>query len=114
MPIVTNRLEPGQRPGMEHTKGVFVLDGLDTLRGPSNAVVSLPKTINWTPANKYDLTDRRAVKAMYEVVLREARKPEDIQPYVNRDLLRRVWRSLFLLPYVRDAWEAHNPELRSC
>jgi hypothetical protein len=48
---------------------------------------------------------------MYERVIREAATIEDLRAYLNEDILRRVWRRLFLPARVREIWEDRFPDL---
>jgi hypothetical protein len=50
---------------------------------------------------------------MYQVVLWEAIRAEELTRYLNRDLLLAVWRDLSLPKGVRQAWEERHPALRA-
>jgi len=50
---------------------------------------------------------------MYQTVLREAARAEDLTTYLNGDLLVALWRDLFLPKGVRRAWEDQHPALRA-
>lgn len=84
---------------------------LSTLRGPRNGVVRLPKRLDWGPGRSYQLDVPRQRRAMYEVVLQEAATTEDLEEYVNGQLLRADWAMLRLPPRVRAAWEERLPVL---
>jgi hypothetical protein len=47
------------------------------------------------------------------VVLREAHTEDEIEAYLNEDLLHRLWCSLTLPRLVREFWEAQHPILAS-
>ena len=49
---------------------------------------------------------------MYQIVLREAARPEDLA-YLNEDRLIALWPTLFLPKGVRQAWEEQHPALRA-
>jgi hypothetical protein len=53
------------------------------------------------------------LQALYETVLREASRPDDLSSYLNGETLVAVWPDLFLPRGVRRAWEDHHPELRA-
>lgn len=95
------------------SRPVVVVDDLARLRGPSAGVVTLPITLNWTPRRSYDLGSETAARSLYQVVLREARVEDEIETYLNADLLRRLWPSLTLPRPVREFWEAQHPALAS-
>ena len=48
---------------------------------------------------------------LYQIVLREASRPEDLTGYLDRDTLIAVWPELHLPKGVRQAWEEHHPQL---
>ena len=50
---------------------------------------------------------------LYQIVLREASRPEDLTGYLDRDTLIGVWPELHLPKGVRHAWEEHHPQLRA-
>jgi len=49
---------------------------------------------------------------VYERVIREATRVEDLRSYLNEDVLRQVWDRLFLQARVRQIWEDRFPDLR--
>jgi hypothetical protein len=48
---------------------------------------------------------------MYERVIREATRVEDLRVYLNGAVLPQVWRKLFLPLRVRRSWEDRFPDL---
>jgi len=50
---------------------------------------------------------------LYQIVLREASRPEDLTGYLDRDMLIAVWPELHLPEVVPQAWEEHHPRLRA-
>ncbi|MDG4828519.1 hypothetical protein O7627_04270 [Solwaraspora sp. WMMD1047] len=93
------------------SRPVVVVDDLARLHGPAAGVVTLPITLNWTPRTRYDLSTEVAQRSLYQVVLREAHTEDEIETYLNADLLRRLWNSLTLPRSVRDFWEARHSML---
>ena len=59
------------------------------------------------------LDDPATLRWMYQTVLREAARPEDLADYLNGDTLSAVWPDLFLPRGVRQAWEDRFPVLRA-
>ena len=87
---------------------------LADLRGPSGGEVRLPLRLFWSPAGRvFDLDDPFMLRSMYQVVLGEAIRAEELATYLNGDLLVAVWRDLYLPKGVRRAWEEVHPALRS-
>src|SRR5262249_43176849 len=93
---------------------VVVVDDLARLHGPSTGVVTLSITLNWAPRTRYDLASEAAQRSLYQVVLREADTEDEIETYLNADLLRRLWGKLTLAPAVREFWEAQHLILTRC
>jgi hypothetical protein len=50
---------------------------------------------------------------LYETVLREASRPEDLTAYLNGDTLIALWPHLYLPRGVRQAWEDRHSVLRA-
>jgi hypothetical protein len=50
---------------------------------------------------------------MYQTVLGEAARPEDLTSHLDRDTLIAVWPDLHLPKGVRQAWEEHHRVLRA-
>lgn len=112
---VTQSARPRQRrPGR---RSVVVADSLASLRGPASGVLELPLRLFWsgpggTPA-RFDLDTRYDALAAYQVILGEARTPDDLVSYLDAGLLERLWPSLRLPAAIRQAWEAAHPALRA-
>jgi hypothetical protein len=98
-------------PDRTTSRPVVVEDDLTRLHGPTTGVVTLPITLNWTPRRSYGLADQAAARSLYQVVLREARAEDQIETYLDPDLLRRLWPTLTLPRPVREFWEAQHPAL---
>jgi hypothetical protein len=97
------------RPG----RGVLVAGDLADLRGPVSGTVELPLWLFWYPDRTFDLDDPATLRWMYQTVLREASRPEDLTAFLNGDMLAALWPDLFLPRGVRQAWEDRYPVLRA-
>jgi hypothetical protein len=101
-----DRVRPGRR--------ALVAADLADLRGPVHGRVTLPLRLYWRPAGRvFDLDDPDMLQAMYENVLREAIRPEELASWLNGDRLAAVWPRLYLPKGVRRAWEERHPVLRA-
>jgi DNA invertase Pin-like site-specific DNA recombinase len=98
------------RPG----RRVIVVTDLADLRGPAHGTVTLPLRLYWSPPGRvFDLDDPFTLRSMYQVVLGEAARPEDLTSYLDRDTLVAAWPDLHLPRGVREAWEEYHPMLRA-
>jgi hypothetical protein len=98
------------RPG----RGVVVAASLEDLRGPAEGVVELPLWLFWSSADRtFDLGDRDMRLWLYQTVLREASRSEDLAAYLDRGTLIALWPDLCLPRGVRQAWEDRHPALRA-
>jgi hypothetical protein len=98
------------RPGR---RAIVILDLAD-LRGPTEGTVELPLWLFWSaPDHTFDLSNRHTRQEVYETVLREAGRPEDLTSYLNGDTLIELWPHLYLPKGVRRAWEEQHPVLRA-
>jgi hypothetical protein len=89
-----------------------VPETLEELTGPLHGVVELPQRLDWSEQGRYDLDDPQQLGLMYEVVLRESMRVEDLRTYVNGILLRKAWPHLYLPRKVRTLWESRFTTLR--
>lgn len=96
------------RPGRE----VLVAERLADLRGAVHGTVELPIWLFWYPDRTFDLDEPGMLPWMYQIVLREASRAEDLA-YLNEDMLITLWPGLFLPKGVRQAWEEQHPALRA-
>jgi hypothetical protein len=96
------------RPG----RAAVVAADLGGLHGPVSGRAELPLRLFWNPDRTFDLGDPDMLRWMYENVLREATRPEELAAYLDGGMLVAVWRDLFLPPGVRQAWEDRHPVLR--
>ena len=92
---------------------MLVAPDLADLRGPADGVVELPLRLFWSATDRtFDLSDPDLLRSMYEKVLREAIRIDELTTYLNGARLIAVWPDLFLPRDVRHAWEARHPALR--
>jgi hypothetical protein len=84
---------------------------LGELGGPLTGVVRLPLRLDWSERAEFHLDDPAERNVMYERVIREATRIDDLCTYLNGMVLREVWRSLFLPVKVRRIWEERFPDL---
>ena len=100
------RVRPGRR--------VIVVIDLGALRGPVHATVELPLRLFWSsPDRSFDLDKPFMQRWLYQTLLREASRPEDLTGYLDRDTLMALWPELHLPRGVRRAWEDHHSVLRA-
>ena len=86
---------------------------LADLRGLTDGIVELPLRLFWSAADRlFDLSDPDMLRSMYEKVLREAVRMDELATYLNGARLIAAWPDLFLPRDVRHAWEARHPALR--
>jgi len=88
-----------------------VADTLTALTGPTEGVLALPHHLDWSGNAEYDLGRPARLASMYKVVLIEAGTVDDLNTWLNADLLRRLWPTLWLPPQLRRSWERAVPEL---
>lgn len=87
---------------------------LADLRGPVRGIVMLPLWLYWSgPSPVFDLGDPFLRRWLYEIVLREAARPEDLTSYLDGGTLIALWPDLYLPRGVRQAWEELHPVLRA-
>jgi hypothetical protein len=96
------------RPG----RGVAVAGDRAALRGPTTGTVELPIWLFWHPDRRFDLDEPGTLAWMYQIVLREAARAEDLA-CLNGERLIAVWPDLYLPGGVRRAWEDRHPELHA-
>lgn len=92
----------------------MVVTSLADLGGPVEGAVELPLWLFWSaPGHTFDLGDQDMRMWLYQTVLREASRPEDLTTYLDRDTLITLWPDLYLPKGVRQAWEDQHPALRA-
>lgn len=102
---VTGRTYADNRP-------YLVPETLGELVGPQNGVIRLPSRLDWSEHAEFHLDNPAERNVMYERVIREATRVDDLRSYLNGEVLRKVWRSLFLPGPVRRTWEERFPDLK--
>ena len=103
----TLRAPQQARPG----RRALVATDLAALAGPTTGPVELPLRLFWYPDRTFDLDAPGMLAWMYQTVLREATRPEDLTAFLNEATLVALWPGLFLPRGVRAAWEAQHPVL---
>lgn len=98
------------RPG----RGVMVAARLTDLQGPTEGTVELPLWLFWSsPGHAFDLGDQDMRLWLYQTVLREAGRLEDLTAYLDGETLIALWPELYIPKGVRQAWEDAHPILRA-
>ena len=106
----TSRERYQARPG----RAACVAAELGELHGPVTGTVRLPLWLSWSqPDLEFDLGDPDMRRWLYQIVLREAASPADLDSYLDSDTLVALWPDLWLPPGVRRAWEDRHPVLRA-
>jgi hypothetical protein len=88
-------------------------DSLEELTGPTTGVVDLPLRLDWSEQRRYDLADGRQRNLMYERVIRESMRVEDLRAYLHGPTLLAAWPQLWLPMKVRRLWESRFHRLAS-
>jgi hypothetical protein len=116
--IVVSPLSEGDNEAMAHSRILYedgrpyaVPETLEELTGPTSGVVELPTRLDWSEQGRYDLSDPRQRNLMYEVVIRESMRVDDLRAFIHGPTLARVWRRLWLPRKVRSLWESRFPNL---
>jgi len=110
--VTAARTAPRKAPARSR-RGVLVAADLADLRGPAEGTAELPLRLFWSAADRtFDLGDTDMLRSMYEKVLREAIRADELTTYLNAGRLIAVWPDLFLPRDVRQAWEDQHPALR--
>jgi hypothetical protein len=98
------------RAGARHRR-VVTAPCLAELRGPTGGVIELPTRLLWRPDRHVDLDNPALLQWMYQVVLREAIRVDELRTWLDGETLVRVWPDLYLPQWVRQAWQQRHPEL---
>lgn len=91
-------------------KPYATVEHLDDLHGPSEGVVTLPLDLFWSGDPRFDLADAAAREYLYQSVLTNG-SVEDLEHYLNHDLLRHLWPGLWLDERLVRTWHARHPSL---
>ena len=103
--VASQQARPGRRT-------LVALDLAD-LRAPVTGRAELPLRLFWSGTSRtFDLGDPGTRQWIYETVLAEATRPEDLTSFLNGPELVSIWPKLFLPRGVRAAWEQAHPVLR--
>ncbi|MQY22629.1 hypothetical protein [Nocardia macrotermitis] len=100
-----------QHPSYGSTRPYAVVDGLAELAGPQHGVIELPLRMDWSQQRSYDLDRDGDRRLLYETVLNEALRPDDLRELLNGELLLRLWSRLWLPRRIRELWETRFPQL---
>jgi hypothetical protein len=84
---------------------------LADLRGPRGGTVTLDRSLDWSGDSTYDLDDAGDRQIMYQTVLNQAATADDLCRWLDGDVLRRIWSSLWLPAPLRALWQSRFPEL---
>ena len=95
------------RPG----RFAVVADDLGSLRGPVTGVVELPHRMLWRPDRTVDLDQPWQLRSMYETVLVEAVRLDELCDWLDGATLLRLWDELYLPRGVRRSWQERHPVL---
>lgn len=107
-----NRRRAGEydaRPG----RRTVVAPDLTDLHGPTNGVIRLPHRLHWQPDRRINLDTPGLLTWMYETVLTEAARVDELRTWLHGPTLIRMWPHLYLPGGVRRAWEERHPTLRA-
>jgi hypothetical protein len=88
-------------------KPYVVADRLDDLHGPTSGMVTLPRHLDWSGDPTYNLDKPARLASMYKTVLNEAASVDDLNTWLDQQMLLRIWPSLWLPPRLRQRWEHH-------
>jgi hypothetical protein len=86
---------------------VVVAPDLDALRGPLSGRRQLPWHLDSSARPFYDFASPRDRATAYQLVLLEA-GAADLEQWLQRDELLRLWPQLYLPRNVRGAWQSHH------
>ncbi len=81
------------------------------LAGPRTGTLELPLRIVWAPGKRiYNVENSVDLHAAYQAILTEG-TADDLDRWLNGDLLKQSWLMLHLDPRITELWEARFPEL---
>ncbi len=92
---------------------VVVAPDLDMLRGPLRGRRQLPLHLDSSARPFYDFGSARDRGQAYQLVLLEAVDAADLEQWLERGELLRLWPELYLPRTVRAAWQDAHPALAS-
>jgi hypothetical protein len=94
-------------------RGVVVAPDLDVLRGPLRGRRQLPLHLDSSARPFYDFGSARDRVQAYQLVLLEAVEVADLEQWLERAELLRLWSELYLPRTVRAAWQDAHAVLAS-
>jgi hypothetical protein len=98
------------RPG----RRVLVALDLADLQGPVTGTVELPLRLFWSGTERtFDLSDPDIRRWIYETILQNATRSDDLTTLLDGTTLVALWPQLFLPKGVRRAWEDEHPVLHT-
>jgi hypothetical protein len=108
VPVAAGRRRES-RPG----RRALVVRSLVELTGPTAGVAELPHRMIWQEPRhrRFDLDDPYQLCRVYEIVLREAIRLDELRTWLDAVTLQRIWPDLYLPRGVRQVWEERYPEL---
>jgi len=86
------------------TKPYYAPNDVSTLQGPDAGLIKLPLDIYWGPDRWFNLIRRSTLHEAYRTILQEA-DIEEINLYINRDVLQSIWSELDLPARLTCLWE---------
>jgi hypothetical protein len=76
--------------------------------------VELPLHLFWLGTDGwFSLDEPSGRRQVYQIVLREARRADDLATFLNGGMLTAIWARLSLPKPVRSAWEDQHPALQA-
>jgi hypothetical protein len=86
------------------TKPYYAPLSVDYLTGPSEGMIKLPHHIHWGSGDRlFSLTKRGSLYQAYQAIL-ESGSVEDIQTYINKNVLMSIWNYLKIPPRLSRLW----------
>lgn len=86
------------------TKPYYAPESVFDMFGPDYGSIKLPHTVYWGPDRWFDLSRRSSLHQLYQTLLQEG-SIEDINSYIDREILLSIWSELLLPPRVIHLWE---------
>ena len=87
---------------------------LASLHGAVAGPVELPLRLFWSsPDGSFNLSNPFMRRWLYQTVLREATRPEDLSRYLDAGTLIALWPDLRLPAGARQAWEERHPVMQT-
>lgn len=99
-------VDPSRFPKVHfsETKPYFAPRSILDLNGPDSGFIKLPHAVYWGPDRWFNLSRRSSLHQVYQIVLQEG-SIEDINKYLDQEILLSIWSELMLPPRVIQLWE---------